>query len=115
MKFEEVLPKMRDEGRIGKVEGYFFKLSEDGLVWKKSSEHSSWTRYPRMLEDFLKSDDWSLEPMKVKKWRWAFGFGYSDEPMLSGLLTEEEAEKYMRRHGFGWAEKISKTMVEVEL
>ena len=68
MKFEEVLPKMRDEGRVGKVGGMFFKF-ENGLLWRKTSECSPWSHFPRIVEDYLTIDTWSLEPIKVKKWQ----------------------------------------------
>ncbi len=112
MKFEEILPKMRDEGKIGKVGEYLFKLSEYGLVWKKS--HSSWTRHPRMLEDFLERDDWSLESMKVKKWRWVFG---RDETMLyltELFFSENKAEYFRIERGFAWKHPIPQTYIEEE-
>ena len=111
MKFEEVLPKMR-EGKIGKVGEYLFKLSEYGLIWKKS--HSSWTRHPRMLEDFLERDDWSLEPMKVKKWQWIFGCGVEGESSPRVYLTEEKAEKYRVEYEYDWMERIDHTLIEEE-
>ena len=112
MKFEEILPKMRDEGKIGKVGEYLFKLTEYGLVWKKS--HSSWTRHPRMLEDFLERDDWSLESMKVKKWQWVFGSGVEIQVAPAGYLTEEKAEKYRVAYEYDWMERIDHTMIEGE-
>ena len=111
MKFEEVLPKMR-EGKIGKVGEYLFKLSEYGLIWKKS--HSSWTRHPRMLEEFLERDDWSLEPIKVKKWQWVFGSDAEIQAAPAVYLTEEKAEKYRVAYEYDWMERIDHTMIEGE-
>ena len=112
MKFEEILPKMRDEGKIGKVGEYLFKLSEYGLIWKKS--HSSWTRHPRMLEDFLERDDWSLEPIKVKKWQWVFGVENKANFLMQARMTKQEACDYAKEHNFNWTVYIDQTMIEEE-
>ena len=114
MKFEEVLPKMRDEGRIGKVGGMFFKF-ENGLLWRKTSECSPWSHFPRIVEDYLTIDTWSLEPIKVKKWQWVFGVRNECRVIPTHRMTEAEAEGYMVVNGFGWAEEIDRTMVEEEL
>ena len=111
MKFEEALPKMRDEGRIGVRKERRHKFEEGEFLIEYPP--GNWSQV-FLGASALTKDDWTIEPIKVKKWRWAWGSGYSDEPMLSGLLTAEEVEKYMKMHGFDWAERINDTMVEVE-
>ena len=113
MKFEEVLPKMRDEGRIGKVGGNFFKF-ENGLLLGKSDECSPWTRFPIPVEDYLRSDGWSLSPSKVKKWKWVFGYGKDEQLVKEYSMTEAEAEKYKNEYHFEWAERIMRTVTEEE-
>ena len=113
MRFEGVLPKMRDEGRIGKVGGMFFKF-ENGFLWRKTSECSPWSHFPRIVEDYLTIDTWSLEPIKVKKSCWSFGTG---PRLLSQMLdpcTDDEATKMRVEQGFEWKEEIVNTRIYEE-
>ena len=113
MKFEEILPKMRDEGRIGKIEEEFFKL-EDGIIWRKSAEHLPWSRHPEKIENYLMSSNWSLEPIKVKQWLWVFGVGNEGKELPLDKLTEAEAECYRIKYKLEWMERIEHTMAEEE-
>lgn len=111
MKFEEILPKMRDEGRIANLNGHLHKFA-DGRLWMKClSGRWEVIQYTR---DGLTTDDWKLEPVKVSKWRWVFGFGSELQMTAYGYLSESEADAYMIHKNFDWAEKIEHTRMEVE-
>lgn len=111
MKFEEVLPKMRDEGRVGILFGsrHTFDSSRNFVRWEKTG----WRLFEASSAVFT-SDEWSLEPIKVKKWQWVFGVRNECRVMPIHRMTEVEAEGYMIVNGFGWAEEIDHTMVEEE-
>ena len=111
MKFEEVLPKIRDEGRIANLHGLSHKFS-DGKVWIKYPG-GEWLR-ARFTAEAFTTDDWKLEPVKVVKWRWVFG---CDDECLKGIcnkMTEEQAEKYRVANEFDWMERIKHTRTEVD-
>ena len=110
MKFEEVLPKMRDEGRIAIHNGNQYKLFDGNLMFRTNNE---WV-YVTFTSKAYITNDWSIESRKVKKWRWAFGFGYECLPGKCNMMTEEQAEKYRVEKGFAWMERINHTMIEVE-
>ena len=116
MKFEEVLPKMRDEGRIGTVGGLlFFKISKDGKLWMKPIQEYEWQYHPDLNEEYLTKDLWSLEPIKVKKWRWVFGCGETVQREVSSYMTEEEALSYkFHANSYAWMERIDHTLKEEE-
>ena len=115
MKFEEVLPKMRDEGRIGTVGGLlFFKISKDGKLWMKPIQEYEWQYHPDLNEEYLTKDLWSLIPKKVKKWQWVFGIGDKINHTSPDRKTELEASIYMSENWFEWAERIDHTMIEEE-
>ena len=88
MKFEEVLPKMRDEGRIANLNGHLHKFA-DGRLWMKCLS-GRW-EVIQYTGDGLTTDDWKLEPVKVSKWRWVFGFGSELQMTAYGYLSESEA------------------------
>ena len=64
MKFEEVLPKMRDEGRIGIL--YDSKYSFDSCGNLVRWEKMRWRLCGYYFSIFT-SDEWSLEPIKIKR------------------------------------------------
>ena len=111
MKFEEVLPKIRDEGRIANLHGLSHKFS-DGKVWIKYPG-GEWLR-ARFTAEAFTTDDWKLEPVKVVKWRWVFGYGSQLQTTSYAHLSESEAEEYKLQKNFGWAERIEHTHTEVE-
>ncbi len=111
MKFEEVLPKMRDEGRVGVIGLDFFKF-ENGFIWKRSSKYSPWVHFPRIVEDYFTSDDWAIEPVKVKKWQWVFG---NDIQILLSPplhLTKDEAEIKRVLYSYSWKNLVAPTEIE---
>ena len=111
MRFEEVLPKMRDEGRSATLHGLSHKFS-DGKVWIKYPG-GEWLR-ARFTAEAFTTDDWKLEPVKVVKWRWVFGFGSELQMTAYGYLSESEADAYRIHKNFDWAERIEHTRTEVE-
>lgn len=111
MKLEEILPKMRDEGRIANLNGVLYKM-EDGNLWAKYL-NSQWKSAVFSVYTFT-TDDWKLEPVKVSKWRWVFGFGSELQMTAYGYLSESEADAYRIHKNFDWAEKIEHTRMEVE-
>ena len=113
MKFEEVLPKMRDEGRVGMVGTTFFKMSPDGKLWAKV-DPGYWEVHHNLNEEYLTTDEWSIEPRKVKRWAWAFGHGDKCQMVPHNKMTEIEAECYKITHDHEWMERIEHTMVEEE-
>ena len=113
MKFEEVLPKMRDERRVGVVGTTFFKISADGKLWMKL-DTGYWHFHPNLNENYLTTDEWSLEPRKVKRWQWVFGIGDKINHTSPDRKTELEASIYMSENWFEWAERIDHTMIEEE-
>lgn len=115
MKFEEVLPKMRDEGWIARFGGYLrFKLSE-GCLWINTNfPGSGWSPHHELNEEYFLQDRWELEPVKVSKWRWVFGYGSQLQTTSYAHLSESEAEEYKLQKNFGWAERIEHTHTEVE-
>ena len=110
MKFEEVLPKMRDEGRVGIWTGRRHKFINGVLHWE---EKGLWVFINYSGEAFT-SDSWSLEPLKVNKWSWVFGRGDMWELIPSTKMTEIEAECYKITHDQEWMERIEHTMAEEE-
>ena len=111
MKFEEILPKMRDEGRIANLNGHLHKFA-DGRLWMKCLS-GRW-EVIQYTGDGLTTDDWKLEPVKVSKWRWVFGFGSELQMTAYGYLSESEADAYRIHKNFDWAERIEHTRTEVE-
>ena len=111
MRFEEVLPKMRDEGRVGILFGsrHTFDSSRNFVRWEKTG----WRLFEASSAVFT-SDEWSLEPIKVRKSCWSFGTG---PRLLSQMLdpcTEEEATKMRIEQGFEWKEEIVNTRIYEE-
>ena len=111
MKFEEVLPKMRDEGRIAIHNGNQYKFF-DGNIYLKMDH--VWILVT-LTTIALISDEWSLEPIKVKKWRWVFGCGETVQREVSSYMTEEEALSYkFHANSYAWMERIDHTLKEEE-
>ena len=110
MKFEEVLPKMRDEGRVGIFDGHRHAF-ENGLLMIEVSGHWYYANYNGIA---LTSETWTLEPAKVKKWQWVFGLGTDRQSLPRTKLTEIEAECYKITHDHEWMERIEHTVVEEE-
>ena len=109
MKFEEILPRMRDQGKIANLNGVLYKM-EDGNLWRKYlTVHWKTTVFS---DGAFATDDWKLEPVKVSKWRWVFGLGSELSMTSSAYLSEAEAEAYLRN--FDWSERIEHTRKEVE-
>ena len=111
MKFEEVLPKMRDEGRIGVWDGYRNKFEGERFI--REYPQNDWGGVSFGYRAFT-SDEWTLEPIKVKKWRWVFG---RDETMLyltELFFSENEAEYFRIERGFAWKHPIPQTYTEEE-
>ena len=111
MKFEEILPKMRDEGKIANLHGVLYRLSNGNLWMKGLSGH--WTT-PIFSDGAFAADDWKLEPVRVSKWRWVFGLGSELQMTAYGYLSEAEADAYRIHKNFDWAERIEHTRTEVE-
>lgn len=111
MKFEEVLPKMRDEGKIANLHGVLYKIGE-GNLWAKYISRQ-WKSAVFSVDSFT-TDDWKLEPVRVSKWRWVFGLGSELQMTAYGYLSEAEAEEYRFQGNYDWAEKIEHTRKEVE-
>lgn len=110
MKFEEVLPKMRDVGRVGIWNGHRHKFVDGMLQWE---EDCPWPFIHYSGKAFT-SDDWVLEPIKVKKWQWVFGSDVEGESLPRLYLTEERAEAYRIEYEYDWMEPIDHTMIEEE-
>ena len=110
MKFEEVLPKMRDEGRIGIWINRRHKFIDGVLHWEEK-DHWSFITY---RGGAFTSDSWTLEPIKVKKWQWVFGVRNACRVLPILRMSEIEAECYKITHDHEWMEKIDHTMVEEE-
>jgi hypothetical protein len=93
MKFEEVLPKMRDEGRVGIRKGRRHKFEKGVFVieYPLGGWSEVYIGAPSLTED-----DWTIEPVKVKKWQWVFGSGVEGESSPRIYLTEEGAEAYLQ-------------------
>lgn len=113
MKFEEILPKMRDEGMKALWNDYCFKF-ENGKFWVHSgSFRDRWT-VTQLLEEAFTADDWRLEPANVVRWIWVFGFHNEVQRVPSTYMSEQDAEDYKVSNNFEWAEKIEMTRKEVE-
>lgn len=110
MKFEEVLPKMRDEEQVGVCNGTRYRFENGQLMF---GGFNGWRPSP-VGNALLTSDAWELEPKIVKKWKWAFGFGKKVQLVNKNFMTEAEAEKYKDEYHFGWAERIMRTVTEEE-
>lgn len=110
MKFEEVLPKMRDEGRVGIWINRRHKFIDGVLHWEEK-DHWSFITYSG---EAFTSDSWTLEPIKVKKWQWVFGSDVEGESLPRIYLTEERAEAYRIEYEYDWMEPIDHTMIEEE-
>ena len=110
MKFEEVLPKMRDEGRVGIWNGHRHKFVDGMLQWE---EDCPWPFIHYSGRAFT-SDSWTLEPLKVNKWSWVFGHGDKCQMVPHNKMTEIEAECYKITHDHEWMERIEHAMVEEE-
>ena len=102
---------MRDEGKIANLDGVLYKF-EDGNLWMKRLS-GDWKTAGFSVEAFT-TDDWKLEPVKVTKWRWVFGYGSQLQMTSYAHLSESEAEEYKLQKNFGWAERIEHTHTEVE-
>ena len=114
MKFEEVLPKMRDEGRIGKVgESLLFKISSDGRLWIQVNPISPWRPLQDLNEEYLTKDLRSLLPIEIKRWDWIFGNGCKSLFFRTGL-TKEQAENKRIFHEYEWSHPIPQTLREEE-
>ena len=114
MKFEEALPKMRDEGRIVARNDMTYKL-EDGTLWgqRKDKNDGKWYRVAFTGAALLEGS-WTLLPIKVKKWQWVFGSDVEGESLPRLYLTEERAEAYRIEYEYDWMEPIDHTMIEEE-
>lgn len=118
MKFEEVLPAMRDEGRIGIWKKLRFRIHDGKLEYDSGYMGGMWN--PWTSDDDLGElllGQWSLEPRevkKVKKWFWIFG--RNDEVYASPKfpMTDEEAIEYLWTHGLDWKHKVDETGKEFE-
>ncbi len=113
MKFEEILPKMRDEGRVGLVGTTFFKISLDGKLWMKL-DTGYWEVIHNLNEEYLITDEWSIVPRKVKKWQWVFGVENRANFLMQARMTKQEACDYAKEHNFHWTVYIDQTMIEEE-
>ena len=111
MKFEEVLPKMRDEGRIAIRKECRHKFEEGVLVQEDSS--GNWFEVS-LSSQALMGDSWSLEPRKVKRWQWAFGCEKECQMLPRIRMSEMEASVHAEMNKFEWMEKLEKTMIEAE-
>ena len=110
MKFEEVLPKMRDEGRVGIFDGHRHAF-ENGLLMIEVSGHWYYANYNGIA---LTSETWTLEPIKVRKWQWVFGSETEGESLPRLHFTEERSEAYRIEYEYDWMERIDHTMIEEE-
>lgn len=111
MKFEEILPRMRDEGKIANLNGVLYKFA-DGNLWMKRLS-GDWKTAGFSVEAFT-TDDWKLDPVKVSKWRWVFGCGSELHMTSYAHLSKSESEAYKLLKNFDWAERIEHTRTEVE-
>lgn len=66
MKFEEVLPAMRDEGRIGKHGAYQYRIRKDCLI-EFLNKSGIWESLRDVDVNFFLSTYWSLEPRAEKR------------------------------------------------
>ena len=111
MKFEEALPKMRDEGRIGVRKERRHKFEKGVFVMEYPL--GGWSEV-YIGAPSLTKDDWTIEPIKVKKWQWVFGSDVEGESLPRLYLTEERAEAYRIEYEYDWMEPIDHTMSEEE-
>ena len=110
MRFEEVLPKMRDEGRIAVRNGQEYKFFDGNLMFKANHE---WV-YITLTSQAYITNDWTLEPIKVKKWQWVFGVENRANFLTQSRMTKQEAYDYAKGHNFNWAIYIDQTLTEEE-
>ncbi len=110
MKFEDVLPKMRDEGRIAVLSGNQYIFFDRNLYSRTNNEWILVT----LTSAALTSEGWSLEPRKVKKSCWSFGTGTRLLSQMLDPCTEEEATKMRIEQGFEWKEEIVSTRIYEE-
>ena len=111
MKFEEVLPLMRDKGRIGsRIVGgstALYRLQQGELQINSPSNNSGW-RNTSFSDTAFTTDNWSLQPEEEETWTWVFGFGDQYQHWVKEL-TESEADQYMFNNNFGWKVKLEPT------
>ena len=117
MKFEEALQLMRDKGKIGLFKGCEYSFNKEGIFIVHSSfgENENVFRNVFPNPDLYFNDnclhgEWQIKNEYV--WSWIFGFGI-DWQMIHLIhypkMSESEAEDYMMKNNFGWAEKIEHT------
>ena len=109
MRFEEILPKMRDEGRIGVWKDCRYRFSKG--IFLQEYPSGDWCEVS-ISSQALTEDEWSFDPIKIRKWQWTFGFRNDCQLVSSDWMTEAEAERYMEMNNFSWMEKIYQTMTE---
>ena len=98
MKFEEILPLLRDKGVTGIIDGKEVTYREITML------------------DFFSTGDWQVKTPPVKRWYWAFASSYGShmEPTIGGPFTDEEASYCLIQHGLAWRQKLVQTECETQ-
>lgn len=105
MKFEEILPLMRDKGKIGIWNKNEYKFQNGYMSIKKGE--GRWESISFMDSAFT-TDDWSLKPEEVEVWDWVLGKGDGCFEVIQDV-TEKEAEKGRINHRCDWKVKLEPT------
>lgn len=112
MKFEEIFPKMRDEGTVGCCGRNYFKFINGEFLWMPTP-FTPWEPLSHIPVDFL-TGDWAYLLMEVKKWIWVFGCEDEYMKVSHSRMTEAEAEEYRVLNDYDWMERIEHTMTQEE-
>lgn len=113
MRFEDVLPKMRD-GRIAELNGTKYRFSDEKLH-KWISREEKWVGMQvsdLWFKTAIKTTCWKFPQEIVKRWQWVFGSGSEKKENACGYYTEIEAEGLRIKYGFEWKHRIDETEID---